>query len=245
MLLGWMDSMAEVGMLAPLPPSFAATVESLHEVAAELVAPARKPQNEIALEATPGGFGTPNFEFDGARRRVRVEGDELVHECSDKERRAPLRSLCVAGEAITELLPIDTRLDDQPLSVDVAASRALGAYFAFGAEVLGRLLADASPDDEASPARLWPEHFDIAIELGSEPRGVRANYGFSPGDEGHEEPYLYVGPWSAAVDGDLWNAHGFAGAELSYSELIAAEDQGAAAFEFFAARRDALTALAA
>ncbi len=92
--------------------------------------------------------------------------------------------------------------------------------------------------------RLWPEHFDIAIELGSEPQGVRANYGFSPGDEGHHEPYLYVGPWSAAVDGDLWKANGFAGAELSYSELIAADDQLAAAFDFFASRRDALTALA-
>ncbi len=232
-------------MLEPLPSTFVPTVESLHEVAAELVAPARKPENEIALEPTPGGFGTPYFEFDGAQRRVRVEGDELVHECGGKQRRAPLRSLTGAGEAITELLPIDSRLSDAPLSVDAAASRALGAYFAFGAEVLGRLLEGAGPDDEASPVRLWPEHFDIAIELGSEARGLRANYGFSPGDEGHEEPYLYVGPWSAAVDGELWNANGFAGAQLCYSALVAAEDQTAAALEFFASRRNALTALAA
>jgi hypothetical protein len=233
-------------MLEPLPPHFAATVESLHEVAEELVAPARKPQNEIALEATPGGFGTPYFEFDGTRRRVRVEGDELVHECSTKQRRAPLRSLVVAGEAITELLPIDTRLSDDPLSVDAAASRALGAYFGFGAEVLGLLLDSGGPDDEPSPLRLWPEHFDLAIELGSERQGVRANYGFSPGDEWHQTPYLYVGPWSAAVDdGDLWNGNGFAGAELSYPELISAGDQVATALDFFASRRDALTALAA
>src|SRR3954469_15382620 len=104
-------------MLEPLPPSFVSTVESLHEVAAELVATARKPQHEIALEATPGGFGTPFFEFDGARRRVRVEGDELVHECAEHQRRAPLRSLVSGGEAITELLPIDTRLSDEPLAV--------------------------------------------------------------------------------------------------------------------------------
>ncbi|MGD9735653.1 MAG: hypothetical protein AB7V58_08610 [Solirubrobacterales bacterium] len=232
-------------MLEPLPSTFAPTLESLREVAAELVSPARKPQNEIALEATPGGFGTPYFEFDGARRQVRVEGDELVHECDGKQRRAPLRSLAVAGEAITELLPIDARLGDEPLAVDAAASRALGDYYGFGSEVLGRLLAEAEPDDEASSVRLWPEHFDIAVELGSERRGARANYGFSPGDEGHEEPYLYVGPWSAAVDGDLWNAHGFAGAELSYSELIAAADQAAMAFEFFASRREALTGLVA
>lgn len=232
-------------MLEPLPPSFATTVESLHEVATELVAPARKPQNEIALEATPGGFGTPFFEFDGARRQVRVEGEELVQKCDDRERRAPLRSLAVAGEAITELLPIDTRLSDEPLAVDTAASRALAAYFGFGTAVLGRLLAGAGPDDEASLVRLWPEHFDIAVELGSELQGVRANYGFSPGDEGHEEPYLYVGPWTAAVEGELWNANGFAGAQLPYSKLIAAEDQAAAALDFFASRRDALTVLAA
>ena len=231
-------------MLEPLPPTFPSTVASLHEVAIELVAPARKPQHEIALEATPGGFGTPFFDFDGARRQVRVEGDELVHECNRKERRAPLRSLAAAGAAITELLPFEARLSDEPLAVDPVASRALGAFYGFGAEVLSRLLDSADPDEEAGPVCLWPEHFDIAAELGSEERGVRANYGFSPGDEQHQEPYLYVGPWSAATDGDLWNGHGFSGAELSYSELIGAEDQGAAADGFFAGHREALAAQA-
>jgi len=230
-------------LLEPLPPTFASTVASLHEVAAELVASARKPENEISLEATPEGFGTPFFEFDGARRRVRVEGDELIHECNEHQRRAQLRSLVSGGEAITELLPIDTRLSDAPLEVDPVASRALGAFYGFGAETLGRLLDGAGPDDEASPVRLWPEHFDIAIELGCEERGVRANYGFSPGDEQHPEPYLYVGPWSAAVEGELWNGHGFSGAELSYSELLAAADPAAAADDFFASRREALAAL--
>jgi hypothetical protein len=232
-------------VLETLPPNFPPTVESLHEVAAELIAPARKPQHEIALEATPGGFGTPFFEFDGVRRRVRVEGDELVHECNGDERRAPLTSLAAAGAAITELLPFDVQLGDEPLAVDAAASRALGAFYGFGAELLGAMVDGADPDDEASPVRLWPEHFDIAIELGCETRGERANYGFSPGDEQHPEPYLYVGPWSAPIDGgDLWNAQGFPGAELTYSELIGAEDQGAAAAEFFAAHREALAALA-
>jgi hypothetical protein len=231
-------------VLEPLPPSFATTVAGLHQVAAELVAPARKPPNEVALEATPGGFGTPYFEFDGARRQVRVEGDELVQECNGKERRAPLRSLVAGGAAITELLPIDARPSDAPLAVDAAASRALGGFYDFGAEILGRLLDGASAEDEPTPVRLWPEHFDLAIELGNEARGARANYGFSPGDEQHPEPYLYVGPWSAATVGELWNAHGFSGAELSYSELVAAADQEAAASEFFERRRAELMALA-
>jgi hypothetical protein len=232
-------------VLESLPSTFPETVASLHEVAAELVAPARKPQHEIALEPTLGGFGTPFFEFDGARRRVRVEGDELVHECAGQERRAPLRSLATAGAAITELLPFDAGLSHEPLAVDPAASRALGSFFEFGAEALARLAVDAIEEDETSPVRLWPEHFDLAIELGAEARGVRANYGCSPGDEQHAEPYLYVGPWSAPIDGgEVWNGHGFSGAELAYSELIAAADPAAAADDFFASRREALAALA-
>jgi hypothetical protein len=86
--------------------------------------------------------------------------------------------------------------------------------------------------------RLWPEHFDIAIEMGAEP--LRANYGFSPGDEGHPEPYAYVGPWTAEVSGELWNGDGFRGAELSYAELLSAPDPRAAALEFFTTRKDAL-----
>ena len=49
----------------------------------------------------------------------------------------------------------------------------------------------------------------------SEAAGQRANYGASPGDEDHAEPYVYVGPWTAEVDGELWNATGFTGAELA------------------------------
>ena len=50
--------------LRPLPQSFAATREALHEVAERIVATARKPDNEIALEAAQGGFGTPAFEYE-------------------------------------------------------------------------------------------------------------------------------------------------------------------------------------
>ena len=63
---------------APLAGDVPATVAALHRVAEDIVAPARKPDNEIALYATPGGFGTPVFEYDGARQQVRVEGAELV-----------------------------------------------------------------------------------------------------------------------------------------------------------------------
>ena len=229
--------------LSPLPERFASTVSALHRVAEELVAPARKPDNEIALEATPGGFGTPEFEFEGARRQVRVEGDELVHRAGGEERRAALTSLAEGATAIADLLPPGSRRDEGPLEIDVAASRELGEWYGFGAEVLAQLVARAAPEDDATEPRLWPEHFDIAIELGPEQRGLRANYGLSPGDGDHAEPYLYVGPWSAEVAGSLWNATAFKGAELSYADLVGAEDQTAAALDFFTSRWDALKAI--
>jgi hypothetical protein len=193
-----------------LPESFAATVAALHELAEAEMAPARKAvTGRIGLRAMPGGFGTPVF---GDRRRLRVEGAELVTEAGGAESR-------------------------RGLDIDADASRALGDFYAFVTAVLEEL---ARPELEPSLIQIWPEHFDVAIELG---RGdARANYGGSPGDEHHPEPYLYVGPWQAPPAGELWNATGFPGAELSYSELIAAPDQYAAALAFMRERLDALTA---
>jgi hypothetical protein len=180
--------------LHPLPAGFAQTVAALHQVAEQVVAPARKPDNEIALAATPGGWGTPRFEWEGSVRQVRVEGAELVF-----ERR-------------------------QPLDVDPEGAARLADWYALGDDVLRALGGEPI---------LWPEHFDLAIVIGE------ANYGFSPGDEGHDEPYAYVGPFTA-VEGELWNATGFSGAELGYAELQAAEDPLAAALEFMTTRKEAL-----
>ena len=77
------------GPLPPLSGRFAATRAGLHRVAEQVVAPARKPDNEISLRATPGGFGTPPFEHDGFEHRVRVDGVELVHEAGGERFRAP------------------------------------------------------------------------------------------------------------------------------------------------------------
>ena len=158
---------------------------------------------------------------------MRVDGAELVRD----ERRTPLSSLEAARQLVSDLVP--GALSDEPLDIDPAAAAVLGDWYALGDAVL-----TAFSDATASEVRLWPEHFDIAIELGEEP--LRANYGFSPGDEGHAEPYAYVGPWTAEVSGELWNASGFRGAELTYSELLRADDPQAAALEFFRTRKEAL-----
>jgi len=75
------------------------------------------------------------------------------------------------------------------------------------------------------------------VDLGDEAAGQRANYGGSPGDEGHPGPYLYVGPW-AHRDGPYWNES--FGASLSYSDLLAADDQRQAALDFLRRGRDLL-----
>ncbi len=88
---------------------------------------------------------------------------------------------------------------------------------------------------------MWPEHFDIAFEAGREAADMRATYGASPGDDEHREPYVYVGPWTAEVSGELWNATGFRGAELGYVELLGADDPEILAIEFMRSRYAALT----
>ena len=201
--------------LPPLPPAFGATREELHRVAERVVSPARVAAtgNEIALEATPGGFGTPPFPGGG---RVRIDGDELVVEEADGTERR-------------------TRLE-----VDRAAADALGALYSFAWDVLS-VLRDEAPDGaDVSELHLWPEHFDVAFEQGAEAEGRRAGYGVSPGDADHDEPYLYVGPWGEPPSGPDWTATGFRGAEFGYAALLAAPDQRAAALAFFRSRRDDL-----
>jgi hypothetical protein len=201
--------------LEPLPATFVETRIALHKVAEAVVAPARKPENEISLRYTRGGFGTPFFEQGGADCQVRIEGAELIRQRGAEESREPL-----------------------PAEVDEAASRALGDLYGFACSVLEQLRADESEAD-STIVRIWPEHFDIAVELGD--GQARANFGASPGDENHDEPYLYVGPFDAGLaSGELWNATGFPGAELSYSELLAADDQRRAALDFMRERYRAL-----
>jgi hypothetical protein len=229
-------------VLKRLPESFAATRDALHRVAEELVAPARKPHNEIALRQTPGGFGTPEFEFEGRRTQVRVERDELVLARDGDEDRAVLTSITAGGALLgPALLPDGVPDDDSPLGSDPAAAHRLADFYAFAAEALARVKSGLAPDADSSDTNLWPEHFDLAFEAGPAADGRRATYGASPGDGDHAEPYVYVGPWSAPTDGELWNATAFNGAELGYADLLAADEEIAAAVGFMRAGYGALT----
>jgi hypothetical protein len=201
-------------MLGPLPPRFAETRVALHRVAEEVLKPAReRVTGRFGLRPLPGGFGTPPF---GDVLQLHVDGVELVTRDGDGVSREPVDG------------------------ADPAAAAALAAWFAFVAGVLEELVADAGAELAPRGPQLWPEHFDVAIELGDEGAGQRATYGGSPGDEHHPEPYLYVATWSVPPGGPLWNATAFGGAELSYAELIASSDRRAAAHDFFRSRQEAL-----
>src|SRR4051812_30120485 len=164
--------------------TFPKTREALHKLAEEVVSPARVKAtgNEIALEARPGGFGTPPFPDGG---EVRVEGTNLIVRAADG------------------------RETSQPIDVDPADAERVARFFTFIWNVLETLRTEAA---EPSEVHLWPEHFDVAFD------DREVTYGGSPGDENHDEPYLYVAPWTAPPPGRQWNAQGFNGAEAPWTD---------------------------
>jgi hypothetical protein len=224
--------------LAAVPDGYESTRLSLHAVAEHVLKPARERANgKIGLRFVRGGFGTPFFGDDA---QVSVRGTTLRVIRGGELSSTPLTTLAAAAVALGDLAGHSSALAADPLEIDEAAARVVGDWFGFSYSVLEELRARS--DEKLAPSRvqIWPEHFDAALELGDEPAGARAAYGCSPGDEQHSEPYLYVAPWTAGPTGELWNAQGFPGAELSYAELLAAEDPRELALEFFAARARAL-----
>lgn len=232
--------------LAPLPAEFAATRDALHQIAFFAVAPVRyEAKGRMGLRSTPGGFGTP--EFDG--QVARVEGHLLVF---TKEGNTATRTITTVRDAANffgrdyevqwyddfhdPLEPVDP---DRPLEVDLESTRVLATWFAYGFDLLDRLRGHGPGTSEV---QLWPEHFDVATELGDEKAGQRASYGASPGDAAHREPYLYVSAWGEIDRSEpYWNDEAFNGASVSYAELAAAEDPMERGLEFLLAGYRALT----
>lgn len=225
---------------APLPDGWPEQRETLRRIGTHVVAQAeQRSTGHFSLVTLPGGFGTPQFGPD--RDRVRVAGGSLFVERADGERdgssAATTRVASIDGSTIAELCAIagfvpDPELSvggdtpelgdpDEPLTLDSATSSILGDWWALGHRAIDHALA-TRPDPQASIARLWPEHFDVGIDLAVAP-GVRCNLGASAGDGSHEEPYLYVGPWDDVPEADdYWNAP--FGAVLGYADVADAHD---------------------
>jgi hypothetical protein len=194
-----------------LPPSFPVTRESLRAVACYAVSPARKAETgRIGLRSWERGFATPPFS---QGTRITVEGDILTRRDG---RSHSLRTVAEAA-AFLEVVPspdpgvgrdLPPFTPDAPLAIDVEASHALGAWYAFG-QLLLEELARRSPPGVVTEPQLWPEHFDLAavVTMGPGSGGARVvNVGCSPGDAYLDEPYLYVGPHDRSkLDGPFWN----------------------------------------
>ena len=214
--------------------SLASSRQSLQRVAVHIVARSRvEATGRFSLRITPGGFGTPDMGPDG--RRVRVSGGNLVVE-SDAVGAAAVRTMAIHGASLADLaafagVDLSESLDvghDTPMLGDASApielsadgAREIAAWFAKSAAILDGLLAALPTGSTPTLARLWPEHFDVAVEAQAHP-ARRANLGGSPGDGFSDEPYLYIGPWTADRPGDaeFWNA-GF-GAFRTRNQLTA------------------------
>ena len=168
-----------------------ATRRALHAVAEQVLAgPQYRAEGTIRLRITPGGFGQ-------VKGPLRVDGAELVGPGGRVPLRGGIAELAAAvgvepgvPEGLysdhAELGPADS------IEVDPAAAAELADGLARGDRALRALAPDAQPV-------LWPEHFDLGIQLDE------VNYGISAGDAGHPRPYAYVGPWTPRT-GPFWNA---------------------------------------
>jgi hypothetical protein len=232
--------------LSDLPDRLGSTRRSLHTLAEHVVTPARYHTNgKIGLRYTHRGFGTPFF---GDTRQVRVEGSDLVVDRGASEERAPITTLAAAAEFVNvepggpnDLYPCTTPRDTTALlPVDDSAASCIADWFGFAASVLEELRTEAAIEEMPSRVQLWPEHFDIALELGAESAAKRAGYGASPGDEAHNEPYLYVVPWVLVTDEAWWNDTHYKGARLDYKEILESDDQRRFALDFFRKLRNRL-----
>jgi len=199
--------------LPPLPPlaAYARARDELHELAATVVSPAREAVNgKIGLRYTYLGFGTPFFG-DDEQLRVHAASQRVLH----ADEHTPPRDLAPPGAF-------------------------LGEWYGFACSVLEDLRARAGVDADPSRVQLWPEHFDMSVDLGVEADGSRGTFGASPGDADHPEPYLYVTHWAEVPDDPYWNDAAFPGASLPLATLVAADDQRETALEFFRRGSDRL-----
>lgn len=182
------------------------TVRSLHVLAEHVLgAGLYAATGHIGLQVAPGGFGTPVGETDALGGRWSVAHGVLAIDRADGARQeAPITTVRAAAEffGVIPGMPASVYQPANPLELDeglpvsVAVAERIGDWLALGDEALARLAAD-HVDDDPTGRTLWPEHFDLGLSM------AEVNYGVSPGDAAHAEPYLYVGPWTPRT-GPFW-----------------------------------------
>lgn len=211
----------------------------------------------IGLRAAPGGFST--ITFGPELERIRVSGGHLVREFGAATP-ASTSTIAIDGSSLATLAAfaeVDLSGEfsaghdtppvgdvNEPITLHSPAALLLADWYTMGAQALDRLAAAAPSFAAPSLAQLWPEHFDLALDMAFDqdaPADRRVNMGASPGDGFHSAPYLYVGPWTADRPGDeaFWNAP--FGSVLGHDAIAASPEPVDAAFEFFRTGLEFLT----
>ena len=206
--------MAAIG---PLPMHYRATCTDVHRLATHVLARARADHGgRFGLRATSSGIATPVFGDDDSV--VRLAGTSLIVErqtadgarCFVTNLVGATMADAAAAAGVDLSVPFapgndappvgDTNL---PLAIDEESMAIVLSWFALGARILDAILPEAH---DPTAIQLWPEHFDLGFAC-TTAQGT-LNLGVSPGDAGHEAPYLYVGPWEPVRpgDADYWNA---------------------------------------
>jgi hypothetical protein len=195
----------------------------------------------FGLRPSPGGIATPAFgdplevvRTTGRHLVVERGGDASIEPITTLRRAADLVGVDLDDEFSTGGDTPPLQDPDQPLAVDDEAARRLAGWFAFGVGAIDAVSATSPHVAASATLQLWPEHFDVGgvLALGRPgtptdtiPDSDRVNVGASPGDEFHDRPYLYVGPWDDRRPGgpSYWNAP--FGAVLSSDELTGADGE--------------------
>jgi len=230
--------------------------------------PQRKHWWHIGLVPSARGFtttpfGTPHgcaeIELDLHRGELRLTADDAreqnVSLAKDPaaEGRDELSAALASLEATVELPSFDGATSGD---YDAAAARRYLRVLHAVATALRHLQAECH--EETSPLQLWPHHFDLALSWFSgravpgkehcEPdeRSESVTVGFSTGDDGDPEPYLYAlaYPWPPGAEASplpagRWHGPGWNGGYLPWNEALASSDPQATLLSFArAARRE-------
>lgn len=177
------------------PAIVVATRRQLHAVAENFLAgPQYRATGTIRLAVRLDGFSATTLA-------VAVHGTALTWPGGSAALEGPVRAL-VQASGLDVGPPVGvydspTALDpDTILDLDAGAADAIYRCLYAGGFAINAVLREGHPV-------LWPEHFDVAASAD------KVNYGVSAGDDFHELPYAYVGPWDFARSprtGPLWNA---------------------------------------
>ncbi|BBY66637.1 hypothetical protein [Mycolicibacterium helvum] len=178
-----------------VPAVVVATRRQLHGIAESFIAgPQYRATGTIRLAVRQDGFSATTLA-------IAVHGTTLVWPGGSTVLAGPVSAVAQASgldigppagvyESVAALGP------GIVLHLDADAADAIYRSLYAGGFAINAVLPEGHPV-------LWPEHLDVAATADE------VNYGVSAGDDFHELPYAYVGPWDFATSprtGPLWNA---------------------------------------